>query len=279
MTQFDKRRKKHSGKAAVPRSRRLLRALPLALLLGLGVGAWLFLQLDDQGLYSLQAQHERLALLVEARPLQAALAYLLAYILVVALSLPLASLLTLLGGYLFGLLPGALLAAGGATIGAGLLFLAARTALGGWLQARAGTRLARLQEGFQRGAFSYLLVLRLIPLFPFWLVNLAPALLGVRFGAYLAATALGILPASLVYAGVGRGLGSLLSANQELGVSLLLEARVLLPLLGLALLSLLPLLYRAWRQRRVPYALEVPEGRESANLKSGHAEREEETLH
>jgi uncharacterized membrane protein YdjX (TVP38/TMEM64 family) len=118
------------------------------------------------------------------------------------------------------------------------------------LRARAGPWLASLAEGFRADAFSYLLVLRLVPLFPFWLVNLVPALLGVPLRTFALATALGIVPGCLVFASVGAGLGHLLERGEEPDLDLILEPRVLLPLLGLATLALLPVLWR--RLRRVP---------------------------
>ncbi|HLW27049.1 MAG TPA: VTT domain-containing protein [Kiloniellales bacterium] len=224
--------------------------LGLVLLLALGLAAWMLFGLRATAvLEQLQIQQEALADFVAARPVQAALAYLLFYTLVIAFSLPLAALLTLIGGYLFGLLAGGLLAAAAATTGATLLYLAARSIAQERLRAKAGSRLAQLQEGFRRDAFSYLLALRLVPLFPFWLVNLAPALLGVPLRPYIAATALGVLPASLLYASAGEGLGGLLEAREQLQASLLLDSRILLPLIGLAFLALTPSVNRLWKSR------------------------------
>ncbi|HLS68551.1 MAG TPA: TVP38/TMEM64 family protein [Kiloniellales bacterium] len=230
---------------------RLRRWIPLVLLLALGSGFWLLIRLQGGTPGQiLQLHHERLLAYVQDQPVPAATAYLLTYSLAVALSLPVASLMTMAGGYLFGILPGTLLAVFGATAGATGLFLAARGLSITGMRARAGGRLERLQQGFERGAFNYLLALRLVPLFPFWLVNLAAAIMGVPLGRYLAATLLGMLPSSLIFAATGAGLGSLLDASEEQTASRLLEPALLLPLLGLALLALLPLLYRAWRARR-----------------------------
>ena len=113
----------------------------------------------------------------------AVLAYIGIYIVAVALSLPGAAFLTVAGGFLFGLVVGASAAVIGATIGATLIFLVARTALGEPLLRRAGPRANQLAKGFRDDAFSYLLFLRLVPAFPFFLVNLVPAFAGVRLGS------------------------------------------------------------------------------------------------
>ena len=136
------------------------------------------------------------------------------YATAVALSLPGGAVLTLAGGLLFGWLLGGIASIFAATIGASIVFLIARSALGDVLAARAGPWLSRFREGFQEDAFSYLLFLRLVPIFPFWLVNLAPSLLGVSFGTYVATTFLGIIPGTFAYALAGNGLDSVIEAQQ-----------------------------------------------------------------
>ena len=118
--------------------------------------------------------------------------------------------MTIAGGFLFGTLTTTVVVVVGATIGAIALFLAARYAFFDALHAKAGPALLKMEKGFQENALSYLLVLRLIPLFPFWLVNLVPALLGVPLRTYVIGTALGIIPGTFVFASVGNGLGTLL---------------------------------------------------------------------
>lgn len=175
-------------------------------------------------------------------------AYVLAYIAIVALSLPGGAVATLTGGFLFGTWLGGLAAVVGATVGATLLFLAARTALGETLRAKAGPGLRKLEEGFKRDALSYLLVLRLIPAFPFFLVNLAPAFLGVSLRVYAIGTFLGILPATFVFASVGAGLGAVFDRGETPDLSIVLSPPVLLPLLALAALAMLPVLWRKFRK-------------------------------
>jgi uncharacterized membrane protein YdjX (TVP38/TMEM64 family) len=140
-------------------------------------------------------------------------AYIALYIGVVALSIPSSFFLTLAGGMLFGVVIGGASAAIGGTIGAICIFLIAKSAFGEHLVRRAGPRAAKLAEGFRADAFNYLLFLRLVPLFPFWLVNLVPAFAGVRLKTFVAATAIGILPATFVFAFLGASLENVIAAE------------------------------------------------------------------
>jgi uncharacterized membrane protein YdjX (TVP38/TMEM64 family) len=226
----------------VPRS--LARFLPLFVIAG-AIAAAFALGLDRYLRFEALAENRaRLAAFVEANFLLAALAYVGAYALVVALSLPGGAVMTLGGGFLFGALVGGALAVLGATLGATALFLAARTAVGDALRAKAGARIAAFADGFARNAFSYLLFLRLVPVFPFWLVNLVPAFFGVKLSTYVAATLLGILPGTFVFASVGNGLGAVIDAGRTPDLGVIFQPAVLLPLLGLAVLSLVPVILK-----------------------------------
>ena len=130
------------------------------------------------------------------------------------------------------------------------MFLAARYALFDILHAKAGPALLKMEQGFRENAFNYLLVLRLVPLFPFWLVNLVPALLGVPLKTYVIATAIGIIPGTFVFASVGNGLGEILASGKTPDLSIIYDPEVLIPLLGLAVLALVPVLYKAWKARK-----------------------------
>jgi uncharacterized membrane protein YdjX (TVP38/TMEM64 family) len=141
-------------------------------------------------------------------------AFIALYIAVAALSLPAGAGMTTIGGFLFGAIVGGLSAMLGATIGATIIFLIAKSAVGEHLVRRAGPRVAKFAEGFRADAFSYMLFLRLVP-FPFWLVNLAPALFGVRLRTFVVATAIGIIPATFAFAFFGAGLGSAISAQEH----------------------------------------------------------------
>jgi len=184
---------------------------------------------------------------VAAHGVQAALVFFVTYALCTALSLPFGVLMTLAGGFLFGTVLASALVVGSATLGAMAVFLAARSALADVMRARASGFLGRLEQGFRDNAFSYLLFLRLVPLFPFWLINIVPAILGMRLAPYALATVIGILPGTIVFASVGNGLGRLFETGGTPDFGIVLEPQILLPMLGLAVLSLAPVLYRRWR--------------------------------
>jgi uncharacterized membrane protein YdjX (TVP38/TMEM64 family) len=168
----------------------------------------------------------------------AAAAFVVIYIAVVAFSLPGATVMTLAGGFLFGVASGTALTVFSATIGATLVFLFAQRIFGADALDRLGPRAARLAAGLRRDAVSYLLVLRLVPLFPFVLVNLVPAFAGVRLSVFVLTTLFGILPGSVVYTLAGAGLGDVLAAGGAFEIGRVLTPRVLGALLGLATLSL-----------------------------------------
>jgi uncharacterized membrane protein YdjX (TVP38/TMEM64 family) len=136
------------------------------------------------------------------------------YLVVVALSIPVSLFLTVAGGILFGVVGGVAASVVGATAGAVIVFLIARTAAGDFLVRRAGPAVEKLADGFRADAFNYLLFLRLVPLFPFWLVNLAPALFDVPLRTFVVATAIGILPGAVAFAFVGAGLDSAIAAQE-----------------------------------------------------------------
>lgn len=152
---------------------------------------------------------------VETHTVLAVAAYIALYVAAVALSLPGGVILTVAGGIVFGAIPGGTAAAIGATVGAAILFLIARSAAGEFLTRRAGPFAAKLADGFRKDAFSYLLFLRLVPVFPFWLVNLAPAIFGINLKTFVAATAIGILPGTYTFAFVGAGLNSVIAAQEN----------------------------------------------------------------
>jgi uncharacterized membrane protein YdjX (TVP38/TMEM64 family) len=186
---------------------------------------------------------------VAAHPLLAPCLFVAAYTASVTLSLPQAALLTMAGGLLFGTMAGGALAVTGATIGAILLFLIARSAVADSITARGGAALGKLRDDLQRNGFSYLLALRLIPVVPFWLVNLAAALCGMRLDQFATATFIGIIPATFVIASIGAGVGGVLARGERPDLSLLVSLPVLGPLLALAMLSLTPVIWRKWRTR------------------------------
>lgn len=234
------------------RSIRPERYVPIGLLV-LGLLAFFAFDLDRFiGLSVLQEHRETLLALVADHWLAMAAAYTLVYAVTVAFSIPGAVFVTLIGGFLFGTVAGSVLVILGATLGAVAVFLAARTAFGEVLKRRTGVWLNRLEGGFREDAVSYLLTLRLIPVVPFWLVNLVPAFLGVPLVTFAWTTLVGIIPGTVVYVAVGNGLGATLEAGGDPDLGLVFEPAILLPLLGLAVLSLLPVLYKRIKGRRPP---------------------------
>ena len=220
-------------------------AILLGLVAAYGLGLQRYLSFEALG-----RQQRELQGLVASHPVLAAGSYIVAYVLIVAISLPGSLVMTLAGGLLFGTVIGAACAVVGATSGAVLLFLAARYAVGDMLAARAGPFMGRIRAGLEADGFSYLLALRLVPLFPFWLVNLAPALVRMRLVPFAAATFLGIIPGTAVFASIGAGLGAVLAEGRQPDLSVALRPQVIWPLVGLALLSLVPIAVRRLRGRR-----------------------------
>lgn len=223
------------------------RLLPLLALILLALVAWALGVGEYLNWAALGREQAALRGFVAAYPVPTACVYLLVYTAVVALSLPQAVVITIAGGLLFGTILGGALAVAGATAGAIILFLLARTALGDALARRGGPFIRTVRAGLERDGFNYLLAIRLIPVFPFWLVNLAAALGGVRLLPYAAATLIGITPGTFVFASIGAGIGGVLATGGQPDLSIILSPTVLGPLLGLAVLSLLPLAWRRWK--------------------------------
>ena len=179
----------------------------------------------------------------------AALAFVGVYTSVVTLSLPAASLMTVTGGFLFGVPLGAVLSTTGATLGCAIFFTIARATLLDVMRKKAGPLVTRMAAGFAGNSFNYLLSLRLIPVFPFWVVNLAAALLGMRLPLFVAATAIGIVPGVIISATFGAGLGDVFDRGGDVTLKSVFNPSLLAALLGLALLSLAPVMIKAWRVR------------------------------
>ncbi len=177
-------------------------------------------------------------------------AFIAIYALVVALSLPGAVWMTIAGGFLFGAIYGTVMVVIAATLGASAIFLAARYALRDVLRAKAGGAIRKMEAGFRDDALSYLLVLRLVPLFPFWLVNLVPAFLGVGLRTFVIGTFVGIIPGSFVYTLVGNGLSAVFDSGEKPDLGVIFKPEILAPIVGLAALSLVPIAYKRFKRRR-----------------------------
>ncbi len=216
-------------------------------------------------------QRDRFQQFLAAHGTVSVLAYVAIYALCVALSLPCGLVMTTAGGLLFGWLLGALAAIAGATLGATTVFLMARTAVGDSLKQRAGPWLAKLSEGFQKDALSYMLFLRLVPAFPFWFVNIAPAVLGVPLKTFVVGTLVGIVPATFAFASAGAGLDSVIMAAKnehaacvaikgpdacplKLHVSSLLTKELISALVLIGLVALIPVILKKWKRWRRSHA-------------------------
>jgi uncharacterized membrane protein YdjX (TVP38/TMEM64 family) len=221
---------------------------PLALLLAAIAAAWASGLAQQISWAALARNQAALGAWVGSHPIAAPALYVVIYAAAAALSLPEGAVLTVAGGLLFGTLFGGLLAVAGSTTGAIVLFLAVRHHLAEAIARRGGKFLDRARAGLERDGFSYLLAIRLVPAFPFWLVNLAAALSGMRLLPYAAATLLGILPATFVYASIGAGIGAVLSAGGKPDLAIFFSPHVLGPLVALAALALLPIAWRRWKR-------------------------------
>lgn len=259
-------------KGAVTRAvGRAWRYLPLLLLAAASATAVLFggsrwLSLE----HLLESRAALAAFVAQDRPLAMLAAY-GAHVATIAFAMPVSAPMTMVHGFLFGWAEGAALAVAATTSGALLVFAVMRTALGNVVARRAGPRMARLAAGFERDAFSYVMILRLIPLVPFWVTNVAAPLLGARLAAFLPATVVGIIPASLAFATAGSGIEGVVAAHEAAkaaclaagegapGVALpcadaltfraLITPKLVASLAAMAVLALLPVLLRLRRRR------------------------------
>ncbi len=223
------------------------RAFPLAVLV-LGLIAFFALGLDRYMSFEVLRENRHLLLRwVESWGFAAALVYMIVYAAAVAFSIPSGALMSITGGFLFGVVWGSLYILVGATVGATLLFAVAKMSVGDYLRGRAGPWMEKMEEGFGKNALSYLLMLRLMPLFPFFVVNLVPAFLGVPLSTYVIGTFVGIIPGVFVFASVGAGLGSIFDEGAEFSLSGILTPQIALAMAGLALLVLIPVAYKRFK--------------------------------
>jgi uncharacterized membrane protein YdjX (TVP38/TMEM64 family) len=230
---------------------RLTRRLPLVALL-LMAGLLAFFGRDKISLAVVAEHFEALTAFRDSHFAWAAGVFVLAYVVMVAFSLPGAIVATLTGGVLFGLFPGVVFNVLGATLGSILIFGAARMGFGGALAEKMrakGGKVGRLEAALRENEWSVLFLMRLLPVVPFFLANLLPAVLGVSTRRFAISTALGILPGALVYTGIGAGLADVLAKGEVPTLAALKTPGVVLPLLGLAVLAALPMVLRLWRGR------------------------------
>jgi uncharacterized membrane protein YdjX (TVP38/TMEM64 family) len=210
---------------------------------------WIMLR-EHLSFDALAQNREALEAYRDAHYLLAVGLFMLAYVAIVAFSLPGAALATLTGGFLFGTFPGVLFNVLAASIGATLIFLAARFGLGERLAVRMdqGDGAVRaLKRGIDENQWSVLFLMRLVPAVPFVLANLVPALVAVPLHRFVITTFLGIIPGALVYSAVGAGLGEVFARGEAPNLGVILEPHILGPILGLCALAALPMVIKALR--------------------------------
>ncbi len=218
--------------------------LPIALLVS---GLLLAIYFDVHKLLSFEVIGENYSLIknyIDEQFLLSIIIFAAGYALIVAFSIPGASVLSLMYGALLGTVVSGFLVVISATIGASMIFLAARYAFADTLKERAGPWLSKMQDGFNKNAVSYLLFLRLVPAFPFFVVNIVPAFMGVTLRTYVITTFFGIMPGTFVFASIGNGIGYVLEQGKTPNLSILSSPEILLPLAALGLLSLIPIAYK-----------------------------------
>lgn len=228
----------------------LWRLIPLAIIVALMVLAYVFDITDYLSFEVLQKHRETIVGWVEKHYIVAPLAFIGIYILSTALSIPGSIYLTLTGGFLFGQPGSTIYVVIGATLGAAVIFSVAKTALGNAMRERAGPYLKKMEKGFKKDQVSYLLFLRFIPIFPFWLINIAPAFFGVALWTYMWTTFIGIIPGSFVFAQAGTGLGAILDSPEGFTFEGIMNRDVKIALIALGITALIPISIRYLRNRR-----------------------------
>jgi len=227
------------------------RLWPVYLIAGGLIAGWRLGLFRYLSLETLREQHETLRAFVDGHLLLAVAAYIAVYALATLFMVPGALWITIAGGFLFGLAGGSAATVVGATLGASLLFLAARTAFGGMLRERAGPFLRKMEAGFQENPRSYMFALRFLPIVPFPVANIAPALLGARYPDYALTTALGIIPGVIAYTWIGAGLGATFAAGENPDIASV-AANLVPAFAALGVVSLMPVAWKKFFGRKVP---------------------------
>ena len=229
-----------------------VRRLPIIVIVIVALLGAYFLR-DYLSFETLRDNREALLAFRDDNYLLTVLVFILAYIVIVAFSLPGATIATLTGGFLFATFPGALFNITGATIGATIIFLAARWGLGERLAARMDASdgaVKRIKSAIDANQWEALFLIRLVPAVPFFVANLVPALVGVPLFRFVVSTFLGIIPGAVVYTSVGAGLGEVFARGETPDLGIIFEPAILLPILGLCALAALPIVIKAVRGRK-----------------------------
>ncbi len=230
----------------------LKKLIPLGIIVLVAVIGFFTLR-DYLTFETIRDNRETLIQFKENNYLVTSLVFLLIYIVIVAFSLPGAAIASLTGGFLFGLFPGTLYNVLAATIGATIIFIAARMGLGDFLSKKMDTStgtVQKLRDGLRENEISVLFLLRLVPAVPFFVANLLPALVGVKFRNFVFTTFFGIIPGALVFTWVGVGLGEVFARGEAPNLSIIFEWYILGPILGLCALALLPIVINILRKSK-----------------------------
>jgi len=220
------------------------RFLPLIVLIVAIIMAYSFGLQNYLSLESIKDQKEEFQTLIDSQPIFSSIGFVAIYAVCVALSLPIAIFLTLLGGFLFGLVKGTLLVVTGATIGATIIFVIAKTSLGSTLRDKAGGLYKKVEGNMKENAFGYLFFMRFVPIFPFVLVNILPALFNVPLRIFLITTFFGIMPGSAAFVYFGEQLGEIESLSDLASPKLFLAFGIL------GIFALIPTIYKQWKNRK-----------------------------
>jgi len=230
----------------------LMRRLPLIVIVVVAVvGA--FTLRDYLSFETLRQNNEALLAYRDAHYGQMVALFMAVYVLIVAFSLPGATVATLTGGFLFSTFPGAIFNVTAATIGATLIFLAAKWGFGERLAARmegSEGAVKRIKDGIDDNQWSVLFLMRLVPAVPFFVANLIPAMVGVPLSRFVITTFLGIIPGGVVYTSVGAGLGEVFARGETPDLGIIFEPQILLPILGLCALAALPIVVKAFQKEK-----------------------------
>lgn len=230
--------------------KRFLKLLPLLIIIAISVTAYI-LGFTEYISFDMLKEHRGTILAwVDKHPILAPLSYIGFYTVGTAVSFPGAGILTMTGGFVFGQPWATIYTVIGATAGASIIFSICKTAMGAIFRERAKPFLKKMEEGFQKNQASYLLFLRFVPLFPFWIINIAPALFNVPLWTYVWTTFIGIIPGSFAYTQAGTGIGAILDSGEELTLEGILNIHMKIALIALAILALVPIIVKQIRKKK-----------------------------
>lgn len=236
------------------RRRNLMRLRQGLVLLVLAGGLVAYFHFDLSELFSFdymaQRSHEARELVAE-QPVQVVAVFMVVLTLVTLFCIPAVAVMQAFSGFLFGPILGTLLSVLAQTAGGALAFLIARSTFRESFARLIGPYVGRLEAGFRANAFTYIVTLRMTPVMPYWVVNIAPSLLGVRFRPFVLGTLFGAIPLTFVYAAFGAGLGEVIEAGGTPALRDLLTPKAIALLAAMFAFALLPLLIRRWLGRRV----------------------------